>query len=127
MFGAGMSVPFIVLAAGLNPQFGSAFAYLYQNYKFMIPFRDPYQKFGWIVMLCYSILFAIGVLRVSHILGKLPKVGRLMSWLVPLCLVGLVICVYSWPFFTGDLITRSARVSIPEYYQSASSWIESQP
>lgn len=127
IFVAGLSVPFIVLAAGLNPPFGPAFAYLYQNYKFMIPFRDPYQKFGWIVMLCYSMLFAIGVLRVSHIFRKIPKVGRLMSWLVPLFLVGLVICVYSWPFFTGDVITSPAKVSIPEYYQSASSWIESQP
>ena len=132
MFIAIVGAAFMFAAEGLNPPLGPIFGWFYGHFSFMVAFRDPYQKIGWIIPLAYSILFSLGVLRVYKLvkasgLRNHVRVSRLVRFLVPATLVVLVIGVYSWPFFTGDIILPGANVTFPSYYYSANSFLGSQP
>src|SRR5205807_560955 len=132
IFIAVVAAAFMFAAEGLNPPLSPIFGWFYGHFSFMVAFRDPYQKIGWIIPFTYSILFSLGVLRIY----KLVKASRFrkhvrMHWLVRLLvsatLVVLVIGVYSWPFFTGDIVLPGATVAVPSYCNSANSFIGSQP
>jgi len=132
MFIAIVSATFMFAAEGLNPPFGSIFGWLYGHFSFMVAFRDPYQKIGWIIPLTYSLLFSLGVLRIYDLI-KVSKVRnhariiRSVRLFVPVVLVVLVMGVYCWPFFTGDIILPGANVAIPTYYYSADTFLASKP
>jgi len=130
IFIAIVSAVFLFAAEGLNPPFGPIFGWLYGHVSFMVAFRDPYQKIGWIIPVTYSILFSLGTLRIYRLvkvyrIGNHVKITRLVRLLVPTTLVVLVIGVYCWPFFTGDIVLPGATVAIPSYYYSANSYLDS--
>lgn len=132
IFMAMVAALFILAAEGLNPPLGGIFGWLYGHFSFMVAFRDPYQKLGWIIPITYSILFSLGVLRIHKlVIGSIirnhARVNRLVRLVVPATLVVLVIGAYSWPFFTGDIILPGASVAVPSYYNSANTFLGSQP
>ena len=132
MFIAIVAAAFIFAAEGLNPPLGPIFGWFYGHFSFMVAFRDPYQKIGWIIPITYSILFSLGALRIYELVKasrfrKHVRMNLLVRLLVPATLVVLVIGVYCWPFFTGDIVLPGANVEVPSYYYSANSFLGSQP
>ncbi len=73
-------------------------------------FRFPFTKFSLLLMLCFSVYFALA----------LEKVGK--AWL----LVAITLVFYMWPAFRGDLICRCEEVRFPESYREAFSWFAKQ-
>jgi len=132
IFIAMVATVFMFAAEGLNPPLGPIFGWFYGHFAFMVAFRDPYQKIGWIIPIAYSILFSLGVLRIYGLVKasgfrKHVRMNRLVRLLVPATLVVLVIGVYCWPFFTGDIVLPGANVALPSYYYSANSFLGAQP
>jgi hypothetical protein len=125
----------VFLAKGLNPPFGSVYENLFLAYPLLQAFRESYGKLGLLIALSYSVLIGetLGYIvyrtikRASHLHVRLPRIVAIGL----VCF--LVIGVFPWPLWTGDVVypgghvIPSARVSVPGYYQDANSWLASQP
>ena len=125
----------VFLAKGLNPPFESVYLQAFLAYPLLQAFREPYNKFGFLIALSYSVLIAETleyvvfrtIQRASHLRIRLPRV------VVVGLVCFLVIGVLPWPLWTGDVVypgghvIPSARVSVPSYYQDANRWLTSQP
>jgi hypothetical protein len=125
----------VFLAKGLNPPFESLYEKVFLAYPLLQPFREPYSKFGFLIVLSYAVL--IGETLGYVVYRTIRRASRLHVRLPRIVGVGLVlflvIGVLPWPLWTGDVVypgghvIPSARVSVPGYYQDANSWLASQP
>lgn len=111
---------------------GQVNRWLLDNLPFGFALRTPYDKFGYLTTLGYSVLVGntlgriydmrIGSAAKLRLERKLPKVAAIV-------LVILLEGVYAYPFWTGDVVysggeyLSSARVRVPSYYYEAASWI----
>jgi len=126
----------VFLAKGLNPPFQSLYQNAFLTYPVLQAFREPYEKFGLLISLSYSVLIGetLGyiVYRTFKSASRLQRV-RLPRILGVALVCFLIIGVLPWPLWTGDVVQPgghvipSARVSVPGYYQDANSWLEGQP
>ncbi len=90
-------------------------------------FRNPFEKFGVIYLISYSVLFAIGFETFIVWVNK-----KLKTHLAPL-LAGftlLLICgIYVWPLWYGNFAGGyyfNPWVKVPDYYQEANNFMKSQ-
>ena len=95
---------------GSNPPFGFGFFnWLFSNFPFMAVLRNPYEKFGLVWLLPYSIFFGLGLMKIKN---KLARIGILF----------LACGMLVWPMWTGD-IYKNARVRVPDYYKQANDYL----
>jgi len=129
---------------GSNAPLGEFTESIFIKTGLIIPFRNPYHKFGFYVALSYSFLMAYALGETFHRLSNvnlhsirpLRKIDILtvshFKSMVPITCVFLLVGLFVWPFWTGDVIHTggkvipSARVKVPNYYLEAASWLDSQ-
>ena len=105
----------LFVVKGLNPPFGrEIFSFLFNTFPFLGVFRNPFEKFGLVVLIPYSIFFALGVFY-------LYQKGRWQKILVNTSLI--VAFVMVWPFWTGRFIQGSVKIEVPDYYKSANVYL----
>jgi len=102
---------------GLNLPFGKEFfSVLFNIFPFMGVFRNPFEKFGLIILIPYSIFFALGYFYLSN-RGRLSKILAKVLLVIAFVLV--------WPFWTGKFISGSVKIELPDYYKSANEYLNS--
>jgi len=105
------------VSKGTNPPFG------YQIYKFMfsnIPqtmlFRNPYEKFGLVWLIPYSLFFSLGIYAMYKSKTTITKIVKVF-----LLVVSQILLV--WPMWTGKLYPDDVHIVVPEYYQETNNFI----
>jgi len=92
-------------------------------------YRLNYQKFGILLALSYAPLFGISLGRLCEIIKT--KLGSLPSCFIIGVIAILVLVVYVYPLWTGEVIHRGGRVrpsseyKVPSYYFEAKDWLSS--
>lgn len=101
------------LSKGVNPPLGYSFyQFLFQNYPFLMAFRNPWEKLGILFLLPYSLMFGLGIYSLSSALQRYKNF--LISVTLFLACFALV-----WPMWTGHVFPDSAKLKIPDYYEKA--------
>lgn len=113
---------FICLGAGLP--LGFLFVLLFNHFPILQLFRNPYEKFGIILLISYTPFVALGFFRFSEIISKFhQKLGRFLAGFVIIILFLILV----WPMWTGLVITTKDNVNfvnIPYYYQDFKDWLK---
>lgn len=120
----------IFLAEGNNPPFGKIFQFFFEKISILQMFRDPFEKFGFLISLAAAPLFAVGVKECSDSIN-----ARVKSLIYPTSLI-IVLGVFGYPFFSGLVFTSQTppndnyaigyKVKVPDYYKQADKWLQSQ-
>lgn len=117
------------LAKGNNPPFGGLFEFLFTKLTFLQLFRNPFEKFGFIIPLAATPLFVAGLEYLSKQFQKHGLIIYIFS-------LGIMITFYGYPFWSGLVFTGmfpptnnyavGYKVKVPDYYKQANDWLESQ-
>ncbi len=97
-------------------------------------FNTPYLRFGMYLTFAYAFLIGYSLAQLSVYLDSCCKkirgfARRLISVLPILLILFLIIGVYAFPLWTGDVmrtntsVLPSNRYQLPSYYQDASKWL----
>ena len=98
-------------------------------------FNQPYERFGMYVTLAYAFLIGYVLAKLFDCLSShLKQTGILRRHIVRgfpiVLLLFLIVGVYAFPLWTGDVIRpdttvlKSNRYQIPAYYNNASDWLK---
>jgi hypothetical protein len=104
------------VSKGYNPPFGKEFfTALFTLFPFAQILRNPYEKFGIVFLLPYSMFFAFGVFWLA---GRLKRLQWPFIIVISIFTFGLLV----WPIWTGDVFT-GARITVPHYYEEANTYL----
>lgn len=119
----------LFLSKGLNPPFGEVFKFFFENAVFLQVFRNPFEKFGFLLALLATPLFGYGVYE----LGKLYKK---LSLPIYLFFILITTAVFGYPFLSGLVFTGpnypnndysiGYKVEVPNYYKMADQYLSGQ-
>jgi len=107
----------LFVSLGSNPPLGYFFVLVFKRFSFLQAFRNPYEKFGLVLMLAYTPFFALGLYR----LNKLAK--KHFSNIVLYLIIFLVCGVFVWPLWAGRFSGKNAWTRVPGYYKEADVWL----
>lgn len=120
----------LYLAKGSNPPLGELFKFLFTQITALQFFRNPFEKFGFIIPLAVTPLLAAGLEDLSL---RFQKKTRLAIYIASLF---IVIGFYGYPFWSGFVFTNmfpptndysvGYKVKVPKYYEQANRWLELQ-
>lgn len=106
------------VSKGTNPPLGYVFyKFLFYTFPFTAVLRNPYEKFGLVFVLPYSIFFALGLNWLYEKLKPTLREFVVSSVLILSC--GVLV----WPMWTGD-IYKDKRIEVPVYYKEANKFLE---
>jgi hypothetical protein len=106
------------VSKGINPPFGKVFYYwLFNNIPQAVVLRNPYEKFGLVFLIPYSIFFASGVMWLCE------KLKGCVRKLVISGVLALILFVLVWPMWFGKVYPEYAWVEVPNYYEKANNFI----
>ncbi|MCX6724474.1 MAG: hypothetical protein NTV20_00015, partial [Candidatus Shapirobacteria bacterium] len=109
-----------------TPPFNFLFAFLRNHSSlFKEALRFPFTKFSLILMFTYAIFFAYGLNWLYQIFGKFFKRKNLFLSFLAL-FIALLLIIFAWPMFNGQLIDKRLRIKIPEEYFEAQQWLNDQ-
>lgn len=115
----------LFVSLGANFPFGFLFTWLFLHIPPLQIFRNPYEKFGLIYSLAYSVLFAAGL---SFIYNKIQILwGKIVSRLALCTVILLILGVYAWPLWTGRVISgvdKKVGILVPSYYKDLATWLK---
>lgn len=130
MFLGGLFFVVIFLMKGNAIPFGEVFQEIYTSNFLLRIFRNPFEKFGFLLPLATP-LVVYGALLVYK---SLPVVRR--NIFIVLCFFYFSVYL-SWPFLSGSVFSWntseepekwvSYEVSVPQYYRELNDWLNSQP
>lgn len=86
--------------------------------------RFPFTKFSIILTFTFSVYFALGLSFLTNLLKRLAPEKILVT--VQTVLISLALVWFTFPAFTGHLISPSMKVNIPQEYFEAFKWFEGQ-
>jgi hypothetical protein len=121
----------LFLIKGNNPPFGELFQFAFVKIPFLQVFRNPFEKFGFLLPLAAAPLFAFGLGQLVESL-KSEKVKTFVYF------AAFLFIAFFWglPFWTGLVFTRrdeadkaklqSYEVKVPDYYKKADEWLKGQ-
>lgn len=125
----GLVILSIFLAKGNNSPFGELFSLAFVKFSFLQPFRNAFEKFGFILQLASAPLFAYGAYIIQ---GKVKKSWQKFIYLMFLLWFALL----GFPYWTGLVFTGTEiptnipgigyQVKVPDYYNEATKWLTSQ-
>lgn len=120
-----LTVVVLILSKGVNPPLGELNRIPFDLFQFLAPLRNLYEKVGVILIVPFSLLFALGITQINSIL-KLKK----LTFLKMFTLFAVIGCltVLVWPLWLGKLFISEGRkyvVSIPSYYKEVNNWLKS--
>lgn len=109
----------LVISLGANFPSGELFVWIFKHFNPLQVFRNPFEKFGLVYALGYSVIFAYGL--VSFWEKKKFKNLVLVAILILTC------GVYAWPMWTGRVIAgvdKKIGLDIPSYYKDLREWLK---
>lgn len=112
----------IFVSKGSEMPLGNLVVFAFTLFPYLGAFRNPFEKFGVLLPLASSFLFAYGVdhLWKSVKLKRIPYFRRILLIL----LVGFF-AVYHWPMWTGNVfgsLEKQAMIKVPQDYEKAGKW-----
>ncbi len=123
----------VFLMKGINTPLGESYRTIFQTFSFLQVFRNPFEKFSFILNLVTSLLVGYGIFTFSHFIATKAKRSILLVFLFLLFLTSITIMGY--PFFSGLVFTSNEpptdnpnvgyKVKVPDYYKEASDFLES--
>ncbi len=130
LFTGGLFLIGIFLTKGNNPPFGEINDSVFLFSPLMQLFRNPFEKFGFILALSSTLLFIQGSKSICDLLKN--KARELFYFSV----VIIITLVWGISFWTGSVFIGAERpindskigyqVKVPEHYKQASEWLRSQ-
>lgn len=111
----GLFVVGLFVSLGANKPAGSVFLWFFKTFPFLQAFRNPYEKFGLVLMLAYAFLFALGLERLTFKKQKLK-----------IALLAIVCGVFVWPLWAGTFAGKYSWIQVPPYYKDADKWLNAQ-
>lgn len=118
----------LFLAKGINPPFGELFKFFFEKFVFLQAFRNPFEKFGFLLPLFASPLFAYGIYKLGSRFGKRQLIS---GFYIGSSLA--IILVFGYPFIKGLVFTGPTfpnndygigyKVDVPQYYKEADHWL----
>lgn len=129
-FAGGLFLIGIFLTKGNNPPFGEINDKLFFLSPVMQVFRNPFEKFGFLLAFSSTLLFTQGLYFINEIL---KQEHRKIFYLFIMLTITLI---WGMPFWTGFVFVGfeepinkpgvGYQVQVPQYYKEASKWLESQ-
>jgi hypothetical protein len=120
----------LFLVKGNNPPFGEIFEFFFARFTVLQVFRNPFEKFGFLLSFSAAPLFALGVSKFS----KAIKKEKLRRFFVGFTFF-YVFVFLGFPFWTGLVFTRqdpitkkleSYEAKVPDYYEKVNNWFKKQ-
>lgn len=126
-------VIYVTLAMGLRSPlpFGQVYLWLFMHINWFIIFTNNFMAWGLPLLFVYSLLFGRGMEFVHKKLRFRMNGARALS--VVAILTILVVGIYPWPIWTGDMFPKvgdeisTYRVRIPSYFYNASRYMMDHP
>ncbi len=108
----------IFISKGVNPPFGyHFFQWLFNNFSFSAALRNPYEKFGLVWLLPYSVFFGIGLFEIS-------KRVHVKLRIIVVCLLLILTCgILVWPLWTRNAFADYSWVRFPEEYRELNEYL----
>lgn len=120
----------LYLAKGSNSPFGDLLRFLFVKITPLQFFRNPFEKFGFLIPLAMSPLLAVGLEDLSL---RFQKKARVFFYVISL---SIIIGLFGFPFWSGLVFTNifpptndysvGYKVKVPNYYKQADNWLKSQ-
>jgi hypothetical protein len=105
------------VSKGTNPPFGySVYQYLFSKIPQTMLFRNPYEKFGLVWLIPYSIFFSLGI---SALFDTKKVYGRIIARLVLL----VVFTILVWPMWSGRIFADDVHIRVPDYYEEVNGFL----
>ncbi|MDO8657109.1 MAG: alpha-(1-_3)-arabinofuranosyltransferase family protein, partial [Candidatus Levybacteria bacterium] len=116
----------IFISKGVNAPLGGLNKLAYDYIPALAVLRNPYEKIGIILIIPFSLLFALGCSQVLQFFNKINKsILKLVIISVVITSAGILV----WPMWKGEIF-RTAKsksyFSVPPYYAEANKWFEGQ-
>lgn len=129
-FAGGLFLIGMFLTKGNNPPFGEINTSIFLVSPLMQLFRNPFEKFGFILSLSSTLLFVEGLMFISGFVKK--EIRELFYFSITMT----IILIWGIPFLTRSVFLGSEKpindpntgyqVKVPEYYKQAAEWLKSQ-
>lgn len=106
----------LFISKGVNAPWGGLNRLAYDNIAALAVLRNPYEKVGILLIIPYSLLFALGC---SQIRNKLKAIVFLLA-------VSSV-AILVWPLWRGEVfrtVSSKSYFEVPAYYKDANKWFE---
>lgn len=118
----------LFVSLGSNFPLGWLFEWLFVNIPYMQALRNPYEKFGPVLLIAYIPFFTLGLAILSQWISKYFFRNNFQK--IILSVIVLLTCVvYVWPLWTGHFaggVKINPWVEVPNYYKEANNWFNSQ-
>ncbi|MDP2685137.1 MAG: alpha-(1-_3)-arabinofuranosyltransferase family protein, partial [bacterium] len=124
IFLVSLTVIVIFISKGVNAPLGGLNKLAYDYIPVLAVLRNPYEKIGILLIIPYSLLFALGC---SQAMQFLKSINRSMIKLFILSLVIISVGILVWPMWKGEIFRTAKGKSyfqVPVYYAEASKWFE---
>ncbi len=100
----------LFVSKATNPPFGKLFFYtLFKYVPASTVFRNPFEKFGLVYVMAYSIFFAVGIIHLS-------PVKKALSFILMFSV--------TLPLLTGSVFSNSLKVRVPDYVKQTNMELE---
>lgn len=109
----------IFLMKGVNPPFGEIFRFIFLKYPPLQVFRNPFEKFSFLLPLAAAPLFGLAIESLMHLVKV--RILKFFVWIFVLGIMGF----WAYPFWTGLAFTGD-EIRVPDYYKEANNWLKSQ-
>lgn len=111
----------LFISKGSNFPLGHTFFYwLFRIFPASAALRNPYEKFGIVYLLSYSIFFAFGFYSMTR------RLKSRWRYLFTSFLVSLFFGVLVYPMWNGDIFPSKDRLTIPTDYVDANNYLKNQ-
>lgn len=123
----------LFLVKGTNTPLGEVYALFFQTFSSLQVFRNPFEKFSFILNLITALLVGYGIFVSSQYLATKTKkdIFSIIGYFFFLCTT----IIMGYPFFSGLVFTSiepptndpsvGYEVKVPDYYQETSNFLES--
>ncbi len=120
LFLTGLALCGWFISKGSNPPLGyEFFKFLFSSFSITAILRNPYEKFGLVWLLPYSIFFGMGGYWLSEKFRGTIK--NLLSFVAIVAICGILVL----PMWTGDVFPPYTKVALPDYYLEANRFLNS--
>lgn len=114
------------LTKGNSPPFGEIYNFIFKNILILQVFRNPFEKFGFLLSLCAALFFAPSVYELSKRLQN--KMHAFYYLLLFIVVSSLGLPLYTSLAFTNKFpptndYSIGYKVKVPSYYKDADNWL----
>lgn len=131
-FFLGFSLIILLLMQGSSGVFGGIFLFLFSHIRALEAFRNPFEKFSLLLPFGYAPLVAYSCFRIFNYLYH--KKNKILSYVVVYSIAGIIMLVsfpilnrwvFSSSYAPADNLQVGYYVKVPQYYQQANDWLNS--